>query len=273
MKTAIVTGASSGIGRAVASALVVRGYRVIGTSRTSATVSSPVHGVDYRDLDLTDRDSIRAFVDSLHDVDVDVVVNNAGESQCGPIEELPIDAVQRLFQLNVHGPVELVQLLLPGMRRRRRGTIVNVGSMLASFPMAYRSSYVATKAALKGFATAARYELKPFGIDITTVEPGSIATGLSGRRTKYCDDGSPYLEQFTSAIAVLDEKETTGISAGKVARTVVEAIEDNRTRPLYAVGSNAPLVFLARRLLPRTVIESVMARAYGIDTRARPSGP
>ncbi|MET0315497.1 MAG: SDR family NAD(P)-dependent oxidoreductase, partial [Rhodococcus fascians] len=107
MKTAIVTGASSGIGRAVASALVVRGYRVIGTSRTSATVSSPVHGVDYRDLDLTDRDSIRAFVDSLHDVDVDVVVNNAGESQCGPIEELPIDAVQRLFQLNVHGPVEL----------------------------------------------------------------------------------------------------------------------------------------------------------------------
>lgn len=267
MKTAIVTGASSGIGQAVAAALMARGYRVIGTSRNSSTVSDPVQGVEYRDLDLTDRDSIHTFVDSLDGVDVDVLVNNAGESQCGPIEELPIDAVQRLFQLNVLGAVELIQLLLPGMRERRRGTIVNVGSMLASFPLAYRSSYVATKAAIKGFATAARYELKPFGVDITTVEPGSIATGLSGRRTKYCGEMSPYRDQFTKAIALLDKKEAEGITAEKVAETVVKAVEDKKTAPLYAVGSNAPAVFLARRLLPRRVIESVLAKAYGVDAR------
>lgn len=265
MKTAIVTGASSGIGRAVATALVGRGYQVIGTSRNSATVTDPAKGVDYRSLDLTDRDSIHLFVDGLDGMDIDVLVNNAGESQCGPIEELPMDAVQRLFQLNVFGAVELTQLLLPGMRERRRGTIVNVGSMLASFPMAYRSSYVATKAAIRGFTTASRYELKQFGIDITTVEPGSIATGLSGRRTKYCDENSPYRARFISAIAALDKKEATGISAEKVAETVVKAVEDKKTLPLYAVGSNAPVVFLARRLLPRTVIESVMAKAYGIS--------
>ncbi len=269
MKTAIVTGASSGIGRAVAAALVARGYRVIGTSRNSATVSEPVAGVDYRDLDLTDRDSIRQFVDGLDGIDVDVLVNNAGESQCGPLEELPMDAVQRLFQLNVFGAVELTQLLLPGMRRLSRGKIVNVGSMLASFPLAYRSSYVATKAAIKGFATAARYELEPYGIDITTVEPGSIATGLSGRRTKYCREDSPYRDEFTSAIAILDDKEAKGISADKVAKTVVKAIEDKKTLPLYAVGSNAPIVFLARRLLPRRVIESVLARAYGQSASVR----
>lgn len=265
MKTAIVTGASSGIGQAVATALVARGYRVIGTSRNSSTVVDPVLGVDYRDLDLTDRDSIHLFVDGLDGIDVDVLVNNAGESQCGPIEELPIEAVQRLFQLNVFGAVELTQLLLPGMRARRRGKIVNVGSMLASFPLAYRSSYVATKAAIKGLATAARFELAPFGVDITTVEPGSIATGLSGRRTKYCDENSVYRDEFTSAIAILDKKEAKGISADKVARTVVKAVEDEKTLPLYAVGSNAPVVFLARRLLPRRVIESVLAKAYGIN--------
>ncbi|WP_030168280.1 MULTISPECIES: SDR family oxidoreductase [Actinomycetes] len=264
MKTAVVTGASSGIGRAVASAMVDRGYRVIGTSRNGSTVDNPARGVEYRTLDLTDRDSIRGFVDALDGVDVDVLINNAGESQCGPLEELPLDAVHRLFQLNVFGAIELTQLLLPGMRARRSGTIVNVGSMLASFPLAYRSSYVATKAAIKGFATAARYELSPFGIAITTVEPGSIATGLSGRRTKYIGSTSPYTHDFTSAIAVLDKKEVQGITAARVARTVVKAVEDKKTRPLYAVGSNAPMVLLAQRLLPRTVIESVMAKAYGI---------
>lgn len=264
-----MTGASSGIGRAVAAALVGRGYRVIGTSRNSQTVSDPLEGVDYRDLDLTERDSIARFVDALAGIDVDVLVNNAGESQCGPLEELPLDAVQRLFQLNVFGAVELIQLLLPGMRQRRRGTIVNVGSMLASFPLAYRSSYVATKAAIKGFSTAARYELKPYGIDITTVEPGSIATGLSGRRTKYLGSDSPYRDEFTSAIAVLDAKEAAGISAAEVARTVLRAVEDEKTLPLYAVGSNAAAVFLARRLLPRRVIEAVAARAYGVGAGSK----
>lgn len=264
MKTAIVTGASSGIGHAVAAALVKRGYRVIGTSRNSSTVTDPVNGVDYRDLDLTDRDSIKRFVDGLGGKDVDVLINNAGESQCGPLEELPVDAVQRLFQLHVFGAIELTQLVLPGMREQRSGKIVNVGSMLASFPLAYRSSYVATKAAIKGFSTAARYELAQFGVDITTVEPGSIATGLSGRRTKYINDNSPYKQEFTSAIAALDAKESQGITADKVAKTVVKAVEAKKTPSLYAVGSNAPVVFLARRLLPREVIESVMAKAYGI---------
>lgn len=265
MNTAIVTGATSGIGEAVAEVLIARGYHVIGTSRDSSSVADPIPGVEYRDLDLTDPSSIRGFVDGIAETSVDVLINNAGESQCGPLEELPIEAITRLFQLNVFGAIELTQAVLPGMRDRGSGKIVNIGSMLASFPLAYRSSYVATKAALKGFATAARYELKPYGIDITTVEPGSIATGISGRRTKYISSDSPYIEQFTSAIAVLDAKEAKGITADEVARTVLEAVEAEQTLPLYAVGSNAPAVFLARRLLPRGVIEAVMAKAYGVE--------
>ncbi|WP_156516372.1 SDR family NAD(P)-dependent oxidoreductase, partial [Rhodococcus sp. EPR-147] len=161
MNTAIVTGATSGIGEAVAEVLISRGYHVIGTSRDSSSVADPIPGVDYRDLDLTDPASIRRFVDGIADTPVNVLINNAGESQCGPIEELPIEAITRLFQLNVFGAIELTQAVLPGMRDRGSGKIVNIGSMLASFPLAYRSSYAATKAAIKGFSTAARYELKP----------------------------------------------------------------------------------------------------------------
>ncbi|AHH16297.1 SDR family oxidoreductase [Nocardia nova] len=266
-RTALVTGASSGIGRAVAELLVAQGFRVIGTSRKPEAMgeSARVAGVEYRALDLCDPGAIEAFAGDLGAVDV--LVNNAGESQSGPFEELPSEAIERLFQLNVFGPVRLSQLVLPGMRERGHGRIVMVGSMLASFPLAYRSSYVSAKAAIKGFAEAARLELAPRGVWITTVEPGSINTGISERRTKYVAPDSPYREEFDTVIGKLDSNEAQGISPQLVARTVLKAISDDRPRPLYAVGSRAPLVFTLRRILPRSVIESIVARMHGLSIR------
>jgi short-subunit dehydrogenase len=139
-----------------------------------------------------------------------------------------------------------------------------VGSMLASFPLAYRSSYVATKAAIKGFANAARREVSPFGVAITTVEPGSINTGIGERRTHYLADGSPFTDEYRTMISALDANERSGIPAARVAATIVAAIEADRPRPLYAVGSNAPLVFALRRIVPRAVVEKMVARRHGL---------
>ncbi|MEV4234726.1 MULTISPECIES: SDR family oxidoreductase [unclassified Nocardia] len=264
-RLAVVTGASSGIGKATAAALVARGFQVIGTSRNPESIAAAdrVADVDYRALDLTDAESIAEFVDGLDGVDV--LINNAGESQAGPLAELPTAAVERLFQLNVLGPVTLTQAVLPEMRSRGYGRVVMVGSMLASFPMPYRSSYVATKAAVRGFATAARFEESPFGVWITTVEPGQIDTGLRERRTKYIDENSPHTADFTHFMTALDRQQAKGITPQRVAATIVSAVEASRPRPLYAVGSNAPAMFALRRLLPRTVIEKVIARAYGLS--------
>jgi len=261
-RTALVTGASSGIGRAVAKLLAERGYRVIGTCRNPAALADKLDGVEYRALDLTDVESIDAFAAELGAIDV--LVNNAGESQSGPIEELPTEAITRLFQLNVFGPVRLMQLVLPGMRERRYGRVVMIGSMLASFPLAYRSSYVATKAAIKGFATAVRFEVSPFGVWVTTVEPGSINTGIGQRRTKYIAADSVHAQRFATMLRALDSNESHGISADKVAKTVVAAIEADRPQPLYAVGSRAQLVFPLRRVLPRKTAERIIARAHGL---------
>lgn len=164
MTTVLVTGGTSGIGAAVARALAARGDRVLATSRhpESIPATARIPGVDYLPLDLSDRDSVEALADRI--TDVDVLVNNAGESQSGPFEELPMEAIERLFRTNVFGAVRLSQLVLPHMRSRGHGRIVMVGSMLASFPLAHRSSYVAAKAAIRGFATAARQELSPFGV-------------------------------------------------------------------------------------------------------------
>lgn len=263
-RTALVTGATSGIGLAVARELVTAGYQVIGTSRDPESIAATarIDGVDYRALDLADPASVEQLGAALPAVDV--LVNNAGESQSGPIEELPLDAIERLFQLNVFGAVRLTQLVLPGMRQRGSGRVVMVGSMIASFPIPYRSSYAASKAAIKAFADAARFEVAPFGVWITTVEPGSINTGISQRRTKYIADDSPYADAFHTVISSLDDKEATGIDADDVAATVVAAIAADRPKPLYAKGSRAPLVFLLRRLLPATVVEKVVAASFGV---------
>ncbi|GIE35827.1 putative short-chain dehydrogenase/reductase [Actinoplanes italicus] len=264
-RTALVTGASSGIGKATAAALAARGFRVLGTSRDPESLKPEqrADGVEYLPLDLGDDASIESLAPAL--AGVDVLINNAGESQSGPIEELPGEALRRIFQVNVLGPVRLTQLALPGMRERGYGRVVMVGSMLASFPLAYRSSYVASKAAIKGFSNGARHELTPFGVWLTTVEPGSIATGISERRTKYIGAGSPYREDFGRMLAALDRNERAGITAEKVAATIVSAVEAARPKARYAVGSNAPAVFALRRLLPGGVVERIVHRRHDLS--------
>jgi short-subunit dehydrogenase len=261
-RTALVTGASSGIGAAVAEALAGRGWKVFGTSRNPDSIKEPIPGVEYLALDLGDPASIEACVAAAGPVGV--LVNNAGESQSGPIEELPMAAIERLFQVNVFAAVRLTQLVLPGMRERGYGRVVMVGSMLASFPLAYRSSYVAAKAALRGFATAARREVLRYGVGMTTVEPGSINTGIGTRRTHYLADGSPYSAEYHTMIERLDANERAGISAARVAATILQAIDADPPRSFYAVGTNAPVVFALRRLAPRSVVERMVARRHGL---------
>jgi NAD(P)-dependent dehydrogenase (short-subunit alcohol dehydrogenase family) len=264
-RTALVTGASSGIGLATAGALAARGYRVLGTSRDPESLppEKRAAGVEYLPLDLDSADSIEALAGRL--AGVDILVNNAGESQSGPFEELPGEALRRVFQVNVLGPVRLSQLALPGMRERGYGRVVMVGSMLASFPLAYRSSYVATKAALKGFSNGARHELSPYGVWLTTVEPGSINTGISERRTKYIAPDSPHRRDFETMVTALDRNERAGVTPARVAGVIVGAIEAARPRPRYAVGSNAPFAFALRRMLPATLTEKAVHRRHDLS--------
>jgi NAD(P)-dependent dehydrogenase (short-subunit alcohol dehydrogenase family) len=258
-RRALVTGASSGIGQATAAALVARGYRVIGTSRHDRAARD---GVEFVRLDLSDPASVEALAATV--AEVDVLVNNAGESQSGPLEDLPGEAIRRVFETNVFGAVRLTQLALPGMRARGYGRVVMVGSMVASFPLAYRSSYVASKAAIRGFATAARYELTPFGVWLTTVEPGSIRTGISERRTNFVADDSVYAAEFGTVLSYLNSNERGGTPVEKVVAKIVEAIEADRPKPFYAAGSGAPWVFGLRRLIPRTVAERLTQRKHGL---------
>lgn len=268
--TALVTGATSGIGRATAQTLAERGYRVIGTSRNPGSETSRENtpeGVELIALDLGDSASIAAVpaeIGKLGAAAPTVLINNAGESQNGPLEELPRDALERLFQVNVIGHVELTQLLLPHMRTTRRGRIVFVGSMLGTFPLAYRGSYGASKAAIKAFAFSARREVSRFGIGVSVMEPGAINTGLSERRTIYVQDAGPYSDEFDTMLTHLNANESTGITAAEVAEEIFLAVTEKRPRALYAAGSNAQVAFPAARLLPRDVMAGIIASKHGL---------
>lgn len=262
---ALVTGASSGIGWACAEALRDAGFDVVGTSRKGADAPHP-DGVEMVALDMGDPASIAAAVDEVISGGApSVVIANAGESQSGPFEELPADALNRLFQVNVLGQVDLVQRLLPSMRDAGRGRVILVGSMLGGLPLPHRSSYVATKAALRGFGMSLRGEVSRFGIGVTVVEPGSINTGISNRRTKYgAGEGSPYRDDTLTMVRNLDANEAKGISAAEVAETVMAEIAAVRPLPLVARGSKAGLVVPLTRVLPVEATLALMRRVHGL---------
>ena len=262
-QTVLVTGATSGIGAEVARQFVARGHRVYGTTRNPNSVRNPIQGVTYVRLDNADyefAESCAALVG-----DVDILINNAGESQAGALEDTSMAAVEDLFRVNVFGPIALTKAVLPGMRLRRRGTVVMVGSMLSSFPVAFRSNYAATKSALKAFALASRRELAPYGIRMISVEPGTIATGIGDRRSIHIGDDSPYRAEYETLAAATRRNEDAGISAASMATQIVDAALAEHPKPFYAKGNQAGVVFLLRRLAPRQLILDMTARKHGLS--------
>ncbi|MBV7294374.1 SDR family NAD(P)-dependent oxidoreductase [Corynebacterium sp. TAE3-ERU12] len=269
--TALVTGASSGIGYATAEALRDAGFAVLGTSRRGTEAPHP-DGITMTALAMDDPDSIAACAQRADDFardnghhSIGAVVLNAGESQSGPLEELPSDALERLFRVNVTGQLELAQHLLPGMRAAGRGRMVFVGSMLGTFPLPYRSSYAAAKAALRTGALALRGEVEQFGIGVTVVEPGSINTGISTRRTRYGGAAdSVYTKQLTTMLKNLNANEASGISAEAVAEVIVAEITAQRPAPYRARGSRAGLVLPLSRVLPRQTMLDLIRKVHGL---------
>ncbi|MXP22751.1 SDR family NAD(P)-dependent oxidoreductase [Gordonia sp. HNM0687] len=261
-KVVLVTGASSGIGAEVARQFVEQGHTVYGTSRNPETVADPIRGVHYVALDNADYDSAVACVE--HVGIVDILVNNAGESQAGALEDTSMDAIENLFRVNVFGPIALTKAVLPGMRERGSGTVIMVGSMLSSFPVAFRSNYAATKSALKAFALATRREVAPYGVRMISVEPGTIATGIGERRSVHIGDRSPYAAEYQTLAAATRTNEDAGIAASTMAQVIVDAALAEHPKPFYAKGNQAGLVFALRRLLPSQLILDITARKHGL---------
>ncbi len=260
----LVTGASKGIGREIASLLVRRGYRVVGTSRDPEALSAEdrLPSVTYVALDLANPESIERCAAEVGEVDV--LVNNAGQSQIGPLEQLPLVSIQHLFQVNVFGQIRLTQLCLPAMRAKQQGTVLMIGSLMAEFPIPFQSTYAATKLALHGFVQALRTEVAPFGIRVALVQPGYYDTQIRFDRERMLDDNSPYADRLRIVNERVDGAGSTGGNPYPVAEKVWKVLDKGCPAPVYSVGSHGPALVFAKRFVPCHQVERLVARRYGL---------
>jgi NAD(P)-dependent dehydrogenase (short-subunit alcohol dehydrogenase family) len=273
-RTVLITGCSSGIGKATALHLASRGWRVYATARRPAELNPLSEaGCIPLALDVTDEDSMaRAVAHVEGDGGIGVLVNNAGYSQSGAIESVPMDRVERQFATNVFGAVRMCQLVLPAMRRRHGGRIVNIGSMGGKLTFPGGGFYHATKYAIEAISDALRFEVKGFGIDVILIEPGLIRTrfgdvAADSIATASAGDG-PYAE-FNAATAKATKAAyeqgalaRLGGSPETVARTVERAITSRHPRARYTVTPSAVFMIGLRRALPDSVWDAFMAGQF-----------
>jgi NAD(P)-dependent dehydrogenase (short-subunit alcohol dehydrogenase family) len=266
-KVALVTGASSGIGTAVALALLERGYTVYGAARRVDRMQGLLaRGAHVVPLDLTDEGSTASCVKTLLDREgrVDVLVNNAGYGSYGAIEEVPLAEARRQFEVNLFGLARVTQLVLPAMRAQRSGHVVNVSSIGGKIFTPMGGWYHATKHALEGWSDVLRMEIAPFGIRVIIVEPGAIATEWGGiaREGLLATSGEGPYQEVAHAFAgmISPEGKFSGSPASVVADTIVRAVTARRPRTRYVVGQGARPLLLARALLPDRVYDGLVRR-------------
>jgi NAD(P)-dependent dehydrogenase (short-subunit alcohol dehydrogenase family) len=266
----LITGCSSGIGRATAERLHARGWPVYASARNVDSIADlPTRKLE---LDVTDEDSMRAAVEEIEREhgSVGALVNNAGYSLSGAVEVTPLDDVRRQFETNVFGLVRLTQLVLPGMRRVRRGRIVNVSSMGGRLTFPGGGFYHATKHAVEALSDALRYEVGGFGIEVVVVEPGLIKTGFAEAAVAAMhEDGDPAYADFQSAVAqatrgVYDEGIGKRLGGGPetVARTIERALGARRPRTRYRVTPSASVFIGLRRALPDRAWDRMLRSTY-----------
>jgi NAD(P)-dependent dehydrogenase (short-subunit alcohol dehydrogenase family) len=263
----LITGGSSGLGKAIGEYLLERGYIVYGTTRTPDKYVGksmfPLLAMDVKDPDL-----IREAVDQLIEKEgrVDVLINNAGVGITGPLEETPIDEVHGAFDTNYYGPLRVIQAVLPTMRARGAGRIINVTSIAAFMGLPYRGVYSASKAALQVTTEALRMEVADFGISVSNLAPGDFATNIaSGRYHAPLLDGSAYRETYGPTLQTMNQHVDAGGDPAEVARAVYKILNSDRPRIHYKVGA-----FLQRfsvgikRVLPDRTFERMLKRHYHI---------
>jgi short-subunit dehydrogenase len=254
----LITGASRGIGRAIAETLVKNGYEVIGTSRFPDKLNDKLPEVKYLPLDLTDPQSIDKLVKSIGDIDI--LINNAGVSQIGPVEEVPMENVRRLFELNLFGVIHLTKAVLPSMRKRNKGFIINISSMAGKTSVPFSSIYAATKHGLDGFTKALRIEMKPFGIKATTLFPAYIKTTIPQEKA-YKDD-SAYIGALEKVRKVREHHIANAPGPEIIAEKVLKILKSDNPKVGYAVGGEAPLNAFLIKVLPSGLVEHFVMKKF-----------
>jgi short-subunit dehydrogenase len=266
-KVILVTGASSGLGLATATALANAGHTVYGTSRDAKRIKD----VNFNPLtmDVTDDASVTAAVAAVIKAEgkIDVLVNNAGNGITGPLYAMPVEFAKKQFEVNFFGVVRVCSAVLPGMIENKQGMVVNVGSLAGLFGLPYQGLYSASKFAIEGYSESLRMELRNTGVKVTVLNPGDFKTDFTGNREKvpFTLKNDKLKGEFEAAVAAMEKDESIGAAPSKLAAEVVNIIGKSNPKHNYLIGAIGQTIAVTlKSVLPGGLFVKLMNDHYGI---------
>lgn len=263
-KVVLITGASSGIGKAIATFLQKKGCKVYGTSRKPKNVGS--FSFELIALDVLNIDTINKAVSFIIKKEgrLDVLVNNAGMGITGPIEDTPTEEMKSVFNTNLFGAIDVMKAVLPQMRKQKSGTIINITSIAGYMGLPFRGVYSATKGALEIITEAIRMEVKGFGINIVNVAPGDFDTNIAaGRYHTPVFENSAYKEKYQENLDLMDAHVSGGLDPIEMAKAVYKIINTKKPKIHYKVGVfMEKFSIVLKRVLPDKMYEKLLMNHY-----------
>lgn len=266
-KVVLVTGASSGIGKSIASYLKDRNYTVYGTSRNPDKNSDSL--IQLVAMDVQSQQSIDQAIDYViaQESRIDVLINNAGVGITGPMEETPIDAVKNAMDTNFYGPLRVLQAVLPHMRKAASGRVINITSIAGYMGLPYRGIYSATKGALEIATEAYRMECAHLNIHFSNVAPGDFATNIAASRFHApVVAGSDYEQGYAHTLQLINDHVDDGNDPIQVAQKIHAVLQENSPGIHYKVGSfMQKFSIILKRFLPEKTYENMLKKHYGLN--------
>ena len=277
-KSVLITGATDGLGKALALLLAERGYRVFAAGRSAeklaqldAIAREKNLAMESISLDVCSDASVQSAVQTVlaKAASIDVLVNNAGVNYTAAVEDLSMEDWRAQFETNVFGVLRVTRAVLPRMRERRSGRILMMSSLSGLVTPPTQGAYSSSKHALEGLSNALRMELYPFGIDVVLIEPGYIITGIQKTAAElskpYLEKGGPYAPLYSQFFTSVNDMRTKSkYTPEDCARVMLHAIETSRPNARYGVTSLARFVKWSKRLLTDSAIDAMLRRRYGI---------
>jgi NAD(P)-dependent dehydrogenase (short-subunit alcohol dehydrogenase family) len=263
-KVVLITGGSSGIGKAVGEFLLQKGFTVYGTSRNPEKITNstfPLIALDVRNVE-----SVQKAVSEIIQKSgrVDVVINNAGVGITGPIEETPTEEIKNNFETNLFGPIEVIKAVLPQMREQKSGLIINITSIAGYMGLPYRGVYSSSKAALEIITESISMEVKSFGVNVVNVAPGDFATNIaSGRYHAPVINGSAYEIPYGNTLKQMNEHVDSGSNPDEMAFAIYQIINEKNPKIHYKIGAFMQrFSIVLKRILPDRIYEAMLMNHY-----------
>lgn len=274
MKVVLITGASSGIGRETAISLQEKGYNVYGVARNKKKLEElEKYHIKTLICDVTCEKSMTSCVNTILEKEkkIDILINNAGYGAYGAVEDVPIEDARKQIEVNLFGLARMTQLVLPSMRKNKFGRIINISSMAGKVHTPFGAWYHASKFAIEGFSDSLRVEVKPFGIDVVVIEPGSIMTPWGGIAADNLEKSSSKGAYFKSAKATADKfrslysKEGQASPVKLIVKELVKATTKKRPKTRYIKGYGAKLSINVKRFLGDRGYDYVLRKIFKIS--------